>query len=172
MTACRAASCCRGGALTLMSVGWISMSLGVTATPETVEVRPRGLTTISWVLTAAPVAESVTMQGRYASTAEEVVATCAGTPGAASVRQHASRSQAGTVRSQVPDGVPTSRQEHTNAARNRSRASSALWQPETSQTQMLGGESACDPMAVLQSRHVQISHLCRTALGKGGRYTW
>ena len=58
------------------TAGWISISLGVTATPDTVEVNRRGLTTMSCVLTAAPVAESVTMHGRYASTAAEVVAIC------------------------------------------------------------------------------------------------
>jgi hypothetical protein len=61
-----------------MRVGWISISLGVTATPAAVEDRPRGLTTISWVETCAPVADSDTKHGRYASTAAEVVATCAG----------------------------------------------------------------------------------------------
>lgn len=49
--------------LTLMRVGWISISLGVMATPETEEVMTRGLTTISCVLTWTPVAPSVTKHG-------------------------------------------------------------------------------------------------------------
>ncbi len=49
--------------LTLMRVGWISISLGVMATPVAEEVITRGLTTISWVLTDTPVALSVTKHG-------------------------------------------------------------------------------------------------------------
>ena len=74
-----------------MRVGWISISLGVTATPAAVEDRPRGLTTISWVETCAPVADSDTKHGRYASTAAEVVATCA--QGGGAVDQQAGQQQ-------------------------------------------------------------------------------
>ena len=72
------------------TAGWISISLGVTATPATVVVNRRGLTTMSCVETAAPVAESVTMHGRYESTAAEVVASCASCRGASSVRSESS----------------------------------------------------------------------------------